>query len=66
MPSSTTDPSGENIAVPQRPEHAYANVRGSGILPYFTKRAKSAQWGRVPLLAKLKGTLIPVTLGHNN
>lgn len=49
-----------------RRTHAHANVRGIGVPPYFTKRTKSAQWGRVLLLAKLRGTLIPVTLGHNN
>lgn len=49
-----------------RRTHAHTNVRGSGIPPYFTKRDKSVQWGRVLLLEKPKGTLIPVTLGHNN
>lgn len=66
MPSSTTDPSGENIAVPKTPAHARTHTLTCEEVAYFTKRAKSVQWGRVVLLAKLKGTLIPVTLGHNN
>lgn len=66
MPSSISDPGGENIAVPKRlcaHAHACEEVAFHHIYP---KGGNAFSGDGLWCNAELKGTLIPVTLGHNN
>lgn len=73
MLSSISDPSGENIAVPKRPMHARRHARMHAhaceevaFHRIYPKGGNAFSRDGFCSNAELRGTLIPVTLGHNN
>lgn len=69
MLSSISDPGGENTAVPKRPVHARMHAHACEEVAFhfiYLKGGNAFIGDRFCSKAELRGTLIPVTLGHSN